>query len=76
MLYGDCTNWNIAIFNAQKIDNDGKTVWIRQLGQEDFVSTGISILYDDSKTYIFYTYEDENSGIGGMNVLCISNNPI
>ncbi len=76
VLYGDCTNWNIAIFNAQKIDNDGKTVWIRQLGQEDFVSTGFSVQYDGSKTYIFYTYEDENSGMGGMNVLCISNNPI
>ena len=76
VLYGDRTNWNTATFKALKIDNDGKTVWTRQLGQEDFVSSEFSVQYDDSKTYIFYSYEDENSGMGGINVLCISNNPI
>lgn len=72
ILYGEGVTWNAARFNAQKLDNDGNTVWTRQLGSDMMLSSGFSVEYDADHAYIFYCYEDMSSDKGGMNVFCIS----
>lgn len=72
LLYGDCTAWNAAKFMAVKLNDSGETLWSRQLGPDAFLSSGFSVEYDASNAYIFYSYDDEDTGKGGMCVLCIS----
>ncbi len=78
VLYGNCTSWNGATFYVAKLDFDGKMVWKRQIAEDDFKSSGFSVVNDDRNAYIFYTcdveYDDnweEVPGDGGMRVMCI-----
>lgn len=77
LLYGDGTEWNTANFIACKIDDQGETIWRKQLAEGDFRSSGFSVVYDDTYAYIFFTREAEyNGGVidpdsGGMFVMCV-----
>lgn len=78
ILYGNATDWNAAKFIACKIDDDGKTIWSKQLAEGDFRSSGFSIVNDNDNAYIFFTRDDEISetgevisGSGGMFVMCV-----
>ena len=62
-----------------KFDDEGNTVWSRQICEDDFKSSGFSVCYDDQYAYIFFTQDpelDENyqviPGSGGMFVMCVS----
>lgn len=59
MLYGDAQSWNGANFYVEKIDFDGRTVWKKQIAEDDFKSSGFSIAYDAQNAYIFYTCDKE-----------------
>ena len=78
ILYGNATDWNAAKFIACKVDDEGKILWSKQLGEENFLSSGFSIASDDQYAYIFFTRdeaynEDGNviAGSGGMFVMCV-----
>lgn len=77
-LYGDLQSWNGANFYAVKMDDNGKTLWTKQIAGDDMKSTGFSVVYDESRAYIFYTCDreigddwEEQPGDGGMRVFCI-----
>lgn len=78
MLYGDAQSWNGANFYAVKIGFDGKTMWKKQIAEDDFKSSGFAIVNDDNNAYIFYTCDKEIDddwqeipGDGGMRVMCV-----
>ena len=82
ILYGNSTSWNGANFMVVKLDDDGETMWSKQICEDDFKSSGLSVVYDENYAYIFYTQEeqyDENwnviPGSGGMFVMCVDINP-
>ncbi|MBR5118079.1 MAG: hypothetical protein IK100_05475 [Muribaculaceae bacterium] len=72
VLYGNCTSWNGANFMVVKISDEGETVWSKQICEDNFKSSGFSVVYDDKNAYIFYTqdptYKDAD---GGMYVMCV-----
>ena len=72
ILYGNCTSWNGANFMVVKISDEGETVWSKQICEDNFKSSGFSVVYDDKNAYIFYTqdptYKDAD---GGMYVMCV-----
>ena len=74
VLYGNCTSWNGANFMVVKIDDDGNVVWTKQICEDNFRSSGFSVVYDEQNAYIFYTQEP-NYGLadsdGGMFVMCV-----
>lgn len=77
-LYGDLQSWNGANFYAVKTDDNGKTLWTKQIAGDDMKSSGFSVVYDESRAYIFYTCDreigddwEEQPGDGGMRVFCI-----
>ncbi len=79
LLYGNAQSWNGANFYVCKIGLDGKTIWKRQIAENNFAASGFSIVSDDANAYIFYTcdveYDDdwnEIEGEGGMRVMCVS----
>ena len=79
LLYGISTDYNTANFMVTKFDDEGNTVWSRQICEDDFKSSGFSVCYDDQYAYIFFTQDpelDENyqviPGSGGMFVMCVS----
>lgn len=78
LLYGESTSWNGANFYATKIDDEGNTVWKKQLLEDGMTSSGFSVVSDDTRAYIFYTCDreigddwEEEPGEGGMRVLCV-----
>jgi len=78
VFYGNATDWNTAKFLVCKINDEGETMWSKQLAEGDFRSSGFSIVYDDTYAYIFFTREeeyDENGiiilGSGGLFVMCV-----
>ena len=78
LLYGNAQSWNGANFFVCKIGFDGKTVWKRQIAEDNFECSGFSVVNDDDNAYIFYTcdkqYDDdwnEIEGEGGMRVMCV-----
>ena len=78
VLYGNCISWNGAVFMVSKIDDFGEEVWVKQICEDDFKSSGFSVVYDNKNAYIFYTkdaeYDDnwnEIPGSGGMFVMCV-----
>lgn len=78
LLYGNSTSWNGANFMVVKIDDVGNTVWVKQICEDNFKSSGFSVAYDDKNAYIFYTQEEEYDqnyqvieGSGGMFVMCV-----
>jgi len=78
ILYGTSTSWNGANFMVVRIDEMGNTIWSKQICEDDFKSSGFSVVYDDNNAYIFYTkdseYDDqwnEIPGSGGMFVMCV-----
>lgn len=77
-LYGESQSWNGANFYALKTDDNGNAVWKQQILGDDMKSSGFSVVYDESRAYIFYTCDreigddwEELPGEGGMRVLCI-----
>lgn len=78
MLYGDAQSWNGANFYVEKIDFAGRTVWKKQIAEDDFKSSGFSIAYDDQNAYIFYTCDkeigddwEEIPGPGGFRMMVV-----
>ena len=73
VLYGNCTSWNGANFMVVKIDDDGNVMWTKQICEDNFKSSGFSVVYDDKNAYIFYTQEPDygKDGEGGMFVMCV-----
>ena len=78
MLYGDIQDYSSAKFYAAKIDFDGNEVWKKQIGDDDFKSSGFSVAYDDNNAYIFYTCDkeigddwQEITGDGGLRMMCV-----
>ena len=76
VLYGNCTSWNGANFMVVKISDEGETVWSKQICEDNFKSSGFSVVYDDKKAYIFYTQDPDygKAGDGGMYVMCVAIN--
>ncbi len=76
VLYGNCTSWNGANFMVVKISDDGETVWSKQICENNFKSTGFSVVYDANYAYIFYTQDPEygKASDGGMFVMCVAIN--
>ena len=82
ILYGNSTSWNGANFMVVKLDDDGETLWSKQICEDDFKSSGLSVVYDENYAYIFYTQEEQYDdnwnvipGSGGMYVMCVDINP-
>ena len=78
LLYGNLQSWNGANFMVVKIDDVGETVWSKQICEDNFKSSGFSVVYDDMYAYIFYTQEvqyddnwEEIPGSAGMYVMCV-----
>ena len=78
LLYGNSTSWNGALFMVSKIDDFGEELWSKQICEDDFKSSGFSVVYDNKYAYIFYTQEtqyDDNwneiPGSAGMYVMCV-----
>lgn len=78
MLYGDAQSWNGANFYVEKIDFDGRTVWKKQIAEDNFKSSGFSVTYDDQNAYIFYTCDkeigddwEEIPGPGGFRMMVV-----
>lgn len=73
VLYGNCTSWNGANFMVVKIDDDGNVMWNKQICEDNFKSSGFSVVYDNRNAYIFYTQEPDygKAGEGGMFVMCV-----
>lgn len=78
LLYGDITSYSGANFYVCKIAFDGKEMWRRQIAEDDFKSSGFSVVSDDKNAYIFYTCDkeigddyQEVTGDGGMRVMCV-----
>ena len=78
VLYGNCTSWNGANFMVVKVDEFGVVMWTKQICEENFKSSGFSVVYDDKNAYIFYTQEtqydddwNEIPGSAGMFVMCV-----
>lgn len=74
VLYGNCTSWNGANFMVVMIGDEGETVWSKQICEDNFKSSGFSVVYDDKYAYIFYTQEPDygKDGDGGMFVMCVA----
>ena len=79
VLYGLSTSWNGASFMVVKIDEMGEALWYKQICEDNFKSSGFSVVYDEQNAYIFYTQEtqyDENweeiPGSAGMFVMCVN----
>lgn len=78
VLYGDAQSWNGANFYCVKIDENGNLEWKKQIAEDDFKSSGFSVVNDDNNAYIFYTcdteYDDnwnEVIGAGGMRLMVV-----
>ena len=78
MLYGDGQSWNGANFYVEKIDFDGRTMWKKQIAENDFKSSGFAVTYDDKNAYIFYTCNkeiddnwEEVPGPGGFRLMVV-----
>lgn len=78
MLYGDATSWNGANFYVEKIDDNGRTMWKKQIAENNFKSSGFSVTYDDQNAYVFYTCEkeigddwEEIPGPGGLRLMVV-----
>lgn len=78
VLYGNSTSWNGANFMVTMIDEAGLVVWTKQICEDNFKSSGFSVVYDENNAYIFYTQEtqyDDNwneiPGSSGMYVMCV-----
>ena len=73
VLYGNCTSWNGANFMVVKIDDDGNVMWNKQICEDNFKTSGFSVVYDNRNAYIFYTQEPDygKAGEGGMFVMCV-----
>ena len=78
ILYGLSTSWNGADFMVAKIDDFGDMLWYKQICEDNFKSSGFSVVYDEKNAYIFYTQEtqyDDNwneiPGSAGMYVMCV-----
>lgn len=73
VLYGNCTSWNGANFMVVKISDEGETIWSKQICEDNFKSSGFSVVNDDKNAYIFYTQEPtyKDAGDGGMYVMCV-----
>ena len=78
VLYGNSTSWNGANFMVVKVDEFGETMWTKQICEDNFKSSGFSVVYDDKNAYIFFTqetqYDDEWNeipGSAGMFVMCV-----
>ena len=72
LLYGCRTYWDTANFMVVKIDDDGEVLWTKQICEENFKSSGFSVVYDSKNAYIFYTQDRENkANDGGMYVMCV-----
>jgi len=78
LLYGLPIDWAAANFIACKINDKGEKVWSMLLGEEEFLSSGFSVVNDNQYAYIFFTRDNDVSeegeeipGTGGMYVMCI-----
>ena len=78
VLYGNLQSWNGANFMVVSIDEFGEVISTRQIQEDNFKSSGFSVVYDDQYAYIFYTQEtqyddnwEEIPGSSGMYVMCI-----
>jgi hypothetical protein len=72
VLYGNCTSWNGANFMVVKIEDEGETIWTKQICEDNFKSSGFSVVYDSKNAYIFYTQESSSKAEdGGMYVMCV-----
>ena len=78
VLYGTSTSWNGANFMVVKLDEFGEEIWRKQICEDNFKSSGFSVVYDEKNAYIFYTQEtqyDDNwneiPGSAGMYVMCV-----
>ncbi len=78
LLYGNLTSWNGANFMVVKMDDYGHILWTKQICDENFKSSGFSVVYDDRNAYIFYTQEEQYDdnwepipGSSGMFVMCV-----
>lgn len=78
LLYGDGQSWNGANFYAEKIDDNGRTIWKKQIAENDFKSSGFAITNDDQNAYIFYTCDKEVGddwqeipGPGGLRLMVV-----
>ena len=78
MLYGDIQSYSGANFYIVKFDFDGQEVWRRQLAEDNFASSGFSVVNDDKNAYIFYTCDKEYDsnwqpipGEGGLRMMCV-----
>lgn len=78
LLYGELTSWNGANFYCEKLDETGKTIWKKQIAENDFKSSSFSVVNADNNAYIFYTCDEEYDsdwnvipGEGGMRVMMV-----
>ena len=78
LLYGNLQSWNGANFMVVKMDEIGEIEWTKQICEENFKSSGFSVVYDEYYAYIFYTQEEQYDdnwnvipGSGGMFVMCV-----
>lgn len=78
LLYGNLTSWNGANFMVVSFDDYGHILWTKQICEENFKSSGFSVVYDDKNAYIFYTQEEQYDdnwnpipGSAGMYVMCV-----
>ena len=56
-----------------KLDDDGSVLWSKRICEDNFKSSGFSVVYDDKNAYIFYTQEPDygKASNGGMFVMCV-----
>lgn len=59
-------------FVTKPADDDGNVMWAKQICEENFKSSGFSVVYDNKNAYIFYTQDPEyKDADGGMYVMCV-----
>ena len=78
LLYGDEQSWNSANFYVEKIDDNGQSMWKKQIAEDNFKSSGFAVTYDDQNAYIFYTCDKEigedykqEPGPGGLRLMVV-----
>ncbi len=75
LFYGEGTSWNGANFMVRKIDNEGNTLWSKQVAQSNCKMSSISVVDGGDYAYISYLapveYDENWDVIPGEGALCV-----
>lgn len=73
IFYGNMQSWAGANFMVVKLDDNGNTIWKKQIAEDDCEMNNMRIVNDDKYAYIFFTYEnyDGTDTEGGLRCMCI-----